>query len=59
MPAITRFAGLAVAGMGLAHCAKPEAFESITKSAIPGNTRQHIAINGGIETLLGAYLAPT
>ncbi|HME48715.1 hypothetical protein [Mycobacterium sp.] len=57
MSTITRLAGLAIATMGLAHFAKPEAFESITEMAFPDNTRQHIAINGGIETLLGVGLA--
>jgi uncharacterized membrane protein len=57
MSTTTRLTGLAIASVGLAHFAKPEAFESITKSAFPDNTRQHIAINGGIETLLGVGLA--
>ncbi len=57
MSTITRLVGLAIATIGLAHFAKPEAFESITKTAFPDNTRQHIAINGGIETLLGVALA--
>lgn len=57
MSTITRLAGLTLASVGLAHFAKPEAFESITKPAFPDNTRQHIAINGGIETLLGVGLA--
>lgn len=57
MATIIRLSGLVIASVGLAHFAKPEAFESITKSAFPDNTRQHIAINGGIETLLGVGLA--
>jgi uncharacterized membrane protein len=57
MSTIIRLSGLVIASVGLAHFAKPEAFESITKSAFPDNTRQHIAINGEIETLLGVGLA--
>jgi uncharacterized membrane protein len=57
MSTIVRFAGLVIASIGLAHFAKPEAFESITKTAFRDNIRQHIAINGGIETLLGVGLA--
>jgi uncharacterized membrane protein len=54
---ITRIAGLAIAGVGVAHFAKPQLFEPITKSAFPRNTTQHLYINGGIETLLGLGLA--
>lgn len=50
-------AGLAVAGTGLAHFAKPELFESITEQAFGDNSRQHIYINGSIETALGLGLA--
>ena len=42
---------------GLAHFVRPQLFESITKAAFPRNTRQHIYINGGIETALGLGLA--
>ncbi len=52
-----QIAGLALAGTGLAHFARPELFESITKAAFPRNTRQNIYINGGIETALGLALA--
>ncbi len=52
-----KIAGLALAGTGLAHFARPQLFESITKSAFPRNTRQNIYINGGIETALGLGLA--
>jgi uncharacterized membrane protein len=54
---VAKFAGLALAGTGLAHFASPQLFESITKSAFPRNTRQNIYINGGIETALGLGLA--
>ena len=57
MCTITRLTGVAIASMGLAHFARPEAFESITRTAFPDNTRQHVAINGGIESLLGVGLA--
>jgi uncharacterized membrane protein len=52
-----KIAGLALAGTGLAHFARPQLFESITKSAFPRDTRQNIYINGGIETALGLGLA--
>ena len=52
-----QIAGLAVAGIGLSHFSSPQLFESITKAAFPRNTRQHIYINGGIETALGLGLA--
>jgi uncharacterized membrane protein len=55
---LARYGGLALAGIGLAHYAKPEAFESITAKAFPGDDiRQHTYINGGIETALGVGLA--
>jgi uncharacterized membrane protein len=48
--------GAGLAAMGVAHFVKPEAFESITKSAFPNNVRRHTLVNGGIETALGAGL---
>ena len=48
--------GAGLAAVGLAHFAKPEAFESITASAFPDNVRRHTLVNGGIETALGAGL---
>jgi uncharacterized membrane protein len=56
-PDIATVAGLALAAGGLAHYAKPEAFESITRMAFPDDVRQHTLINGGIETALGVALA--
>ena len=50
-------AGLAVAGVGLAHFVSPQLFDSITRQAFPRDTRQHIYINGGIETAIGLGLA--
>lgn len=49
--------GAALAAAGLAHFAKPEAFEAITKTAFPNNTRRYTYVNGGIETALGVALA--
>lgn len=48
--------GLVLAGTGVAHFVKPELFERITTSAFPRNTRQHIYLNGGLETALGVGL---
>ena len=53
---VTR-AGLAVAGIGLSHFTSPQLFDGITKVAFPRNTRQHLYINGGIETALGLGLS--
>ncbi len=49
--------GAVLAATGLAHFAKPELFEPITAPVFPTNTRQHIYLNGGIETALGVGLA--
>jgi uncharacterized membrane protein len=50
-------AGLALAGTGLAHFVAPQLFQGLTESAFPDNTRQHVYIDGGIETALGLGLA--
>ena len=52
-----KLAGLAIAGVGLAHFTSPQMFEPITSSAFPRNTRQHLYTNGGIETALGLGLS--
>ena len=52
-----RIFGLLLAATGLAHFARPMAFHPITEPAFPTNTRQHVYINGGIETALGLGLA--
>jgi uncharacterized membrane protein len=52
-----KFAGLALAGAGLAHFTSPQLFDGITKQAFPRNSRQHLYINGGIETALGLGLS--
>ena len=46
-----------LAGTGLAHFARPQLFDGITRQAFPHNTRQHLFINGGIETALGLGLS--
>lgn len=48
-----KFAGLAIAGVGLAHFTSPQLFDGVTRQAFPRNSRQHLYINGGIETALG------
>ena len=52
-----QIAGLAVAGVGLAHFASPQLFDGMTKRAFPRNSRQHLYINGGIETAPGLGLS--
>lgn len=56
MSARTSGIGAALAAVGLAHFAKPEAFESITAAAFSDNIRRHTLVNGGIETALGVGL---
>lgn len=51
------FVGLALAGTGAAHFARPQLFEGITQAAFPRDTRKHLYTNGGIETALGLGLA--
>jgi uncharacterized membrane protein len=50
-------AGVALAAAGIAHFAKPDAFDEITKTAFPEDVRKYTFINGGIETALGVALA--
>ena len=45
-----------LAAAGLAHFARPEAFESITATAFPNHTRRYTYVNGGIETAIGLGL---
>lgn len=49
--------GLALAATGLAHFARPTAFDPVTAKAFPTNTRRFTYINGGLETVLGLGLA--
>lgn len=53
---IAGLAGLGLLGVGLAHFAKPDAFESVTATAFPQNTEQHIYLDGAAETFLGLGL---
>jgi uncharacterized membrane protein len=57
MSKLLGLAGLGMAGIGLAHFVKPEAFESITAQAFPENTQQHLYMDGAAETVLGLALA--
>lgn len=57
MSKVLSVVGLSIAGAGLAHFAKPEAFEGITATAFPDNTEQHIYVDGAAETLIGLALA--
>ncbi len=50
-------AGLALAGTGLSHFVVPQLYEGFTKPAFPTNTRQHVYIDGAIETTVGLGLA--
>jgi uncharacterized membrane protein len=49
--------GIGLAGVGLAHFVRPQLFHSLTEQAFPRNTRQHLYIDGGVETALGLALA--
>ena len=53
---VAKFAGLAVAGAGVAHFVSPEFFDDITGQAFPRDTRTHVYIDGGIETAIGLGL---
>lgn len=50
------FAGLAIAGIGLAHFAFPAYFEPINEMAFPAWARRYTYINGGIEAAMGVTL---
>jgi uncharacterized membrane protein len=54
---VATLAGLAVAGIGIAHFVKPELFDELTRQAFPRDTRKHLYIDGGIETALGLGLS--
>ncbi|WP_101950511.1 hypothetical protein [Mycobacterium sp. 3519A] len=54
---LAKFAGLAVAGVGLSHFTSPQLFDGITRSAFPRNTRQRVYLHGGVETALGLGLS--
>jgi uncharacterized membrane protein len=57
MSKLVSLAGLGMAGVGVAHFVKPDAFESITAQAFPENTEQHLKMDGAAETVLGLALA--
>jgi uncharacterized membrane protein len=48
--------GLGLAGVGVAHFAKPEVFDAVTGQAFPRDTRKHVYIDGGVETAIGLGL---
>ena len=50
---MAKFAGLALAGAGVAHFTSPQLFDDITRQAFPRDTRKHVYIDGGIETAIG------
>lgn len=50
-------AGLALAGTGLSHFVAPHLYEDLTKQAFPNDTRQHVYIDGAIETAVGLGIA--
>ncbi|WP_460356197.1 hypothetical protein [Mycobacterium sp. ZZG] len=50
-------AGLLLAGAGVSHFVAPALYEGLTKPAFPTDTRQHVYIDGGIETAVGLGLA--
>ncbi|KWX67335.1 hypothetical protein [Mycobacterium sp. NAZ190054] len=50
-------AGLVLAGAGLSHFVAPALYEGLTKPAFPTNTRQHVYIDGAIETAVGLGIA--
>jgi uncharacterized membrane protein len=57
MSKLIGLAGLAMAGIGVAHFVRPEAFEQVTATAFPENTEQHLYMDGAAETILGLALA--
>lgn len=50
-------AGLVLAATGVSHFVVPQFYESFTKPAFPTNTRQHVYIDGAIETAVGLGFA--
>jgi uncharacterized membrane protein len=50
-------AGLALAGAGVSHFVAPALYEGLTKPAFPTNTRQHVYVDGAIETAVGLGIA--
>jgi uncharacterized membrane protein len=54
---VATVAGLALAATGVSHFVVPQVFDSYTAPAFPTNTRQHVYIDGAIETAVGLGLA--
>lgn len=54
---MAKFAGLALAGVGVAHFTNPQLFDGMTKQAFPRDTRKHVCTDGGIETAIGLGFA--
>ena len=50
-------AGLVLAGAGVSHVVAPALYEGLTKPAVPTNTRQHVYVDGAIETAVGLGIA--
>lgn len=50
-------AGLVLAATGVSHFVAPQLYDGVTKSAFPTNTRQHVYIDGAIETAVGLGFA--
>lgn len=50
-------AGLVLAGAGVSHFVAPALYEGLTKPAFPTNTRQHVYVDGAIETAVGLGIA--
>ncbi len=51
-----RFAGIVIAGVGVAHFADPRSLEPLTKLAFPRRTRLHVYVNGALETGIGILI---
>ena len=54
---VATLAGLGVAAAGVSHFVAPQLSHGMTYEVFPTDTRQHIYIDGGIETALGVGLA--
>ncbi len=54
---LARYAGLAIAGLGLAHFTNPNLFDPLTSQAFSKRTRQHTYVDGAVEAALGLGLA--
>ncbi len=54
---MVKFAGLALAGVGVSHFIKPALFDGMTRQAFPRDTRKHVYIDGTVETALGLGLS--